>query len=67
MQVAKITVKKQDHIVQLIKVGSVQFDPKPGWMLISDLDRPWFDVQLRWVHPEDVFVHWIKEFSFDHS
>ena len=67
MQVAKITVKKQDHIVQLIKVGSVQFDPKPGWMLITDLDCHRKDAQLRWVHPSTVFVHWIKEFSFDHS
>ena len=63
MLVAKIRVKQKDSIVQVLKVGTVLFDSRDSWVLIKDLDKEWHNTEMRWVHPDETFFHWIRSFA----
>jgi hypothetical protein len=63
MKVAKFTVKGKDKFMQVVRVSSVKFDPRPGWVLVRDMHvQPAFQ-DVQWVHPDDVKFHWVREFA----
>lgn len=64
MLVLKYTARGKDRIVEVLKVSdSVQFDDRAGWILVKDLDREVRDREMHWIHPTEVFLHWIRDFG----
>ncbi len=63
MWVAKL--ERTGQLVEVLKVGSVKFDPRPGWLLVSTPigARPRHK-ELRWIHPDDTPLTWLREFNF---
>lgn len=66
MLIMKFTDEKHRvRIVELLKAGRVQFDPRPDWLLTSqDIGkRGRARHDMTWVHSSDVHVDWVREFS----
>ncbi len=61
MRVAKFVAKGKEHIVEVKKVSKVLF-ATGVWFLVSDLDKAWHNVELRWIDPTTVHFEWIREF-----
>ena len=60
-----IDEKHRVRIVELLKAGRVQFDPRPNWLLTSvDIGkRGRARHDMTWIHSDDVKVEWVREFS----
>lgn len=61
VRVAKVVIGKREKFVEVLKVSSVKFDPRPDWVFVKELDRTFGDVC--WMHPDEVRFEWIREFS----
>jgi hypothetical protein len=61
MKIAKIIKKGKEYFVEVLKVGSVHFDPRPGWVFVQTIERRYKDVE--WVHPDDVYFVWVRDFT----
>lgn len=66
MEIAKIiTDKGREAYAEVVKVGSVRFDPRPGWVLLSGpLDVIPRKRDVEWHHPQDTHFVWVREFQF---
>mgnify|MGYP003459200983 CR=1 FL=1 len=67
MLVAKTIDKRgRSRIREVLRIGDVRFDTRPGWLLLSEPigARPRKQV-LEWVHPDDELFIWVRRFSFD--
>jgi hypothetical protein len=72
MKIAKIYMKKkkvtdmpsQPIFVEVVKVGSVTFDPRPNWVFVREIDKAsYWKNDVFWVHPEDNHFDWVREFA----
>lgn len=69
MLIAKIIEKRGNEVVskfrEVMKVGTVQFDPRDNWVLLSSPigARP-RKRDLEWVHPSETDIEWIRPFNF---
>ena len=63
MLVAKYTTKGKDRIGQVLKIGKVLFDARDQWVLVKDLDRDGMSTEVHWIHPDEVFFHWMRTFG----
>jgi hypothetical protein len=64
MKVVKFYIGKKVKYMEVIKVASVQFDSRPDWVLVQDVDVPQYKKELFWIHPMDTKIEWVREFSF---
>lgn len=66
MLIAKIIDKKGREIfAEVKKLGSVLFDQRPGWVLLSaPLDVRPRKRDVFWLHPADVQFVWVRQFQF---
>lgn len=66
MLIAKtIDAKGRAQFSEVLKVGTVQFDQRDGWVLLSaPIDVRQRKRELRWMHPEDDYFEWVREFRF---
>lgn len=50
---------------EVLSVGAVKFDPRPGWVLLGKPigARPRRQ-ELVWMHPEDSRFVWVRTFHF---
>ena len=65
MIVAKIQHKTNKVIfAEVMKVGSVMFDPRPGWVLLGQPIGYPFKKEVFWKHPDDERFIWVREFNF---
>jgi hypothetical protein len=62
MRVMKFTQDRKTRVVHLMRQGPVKFAAGDDWMLVKDLDRAWHETEMRWVHPTEVHVEWVREF-----
>lgn len=66
MKIAKIINKKgRELFAEVVKMGRVLFDARPGWVRVSsplDVRPRKRDVQC--LHPEDVQFVWVRNFNF---
>ena len=63
MKVIKLYIKGKPQLLEFIKEASVQFDPRPGWILVQEMDKPRHKKELFWIHPTETPVEWIRDFS----
>lgn len=65
MLIAKIIDAKGREIFGEVRaVGSVRFDPRPGWVLVSaPLDVLPRKRDVQWIHPDDQQFVWVRDFS----
>jgi hypothetical protein len=61
MKIAKIVDRKKERFVEVVKVGGVKFDPRPGWVFIKTIEKT--NKECEWVHPDEVRFEWIREFA----
>lgn len=59
--VIKYIDKRTEAICELIRQGSVGFDPRPNWLLVG-LPIGKTHKEVKWIHPEENPVVWIKQF-----
>ena len=65
MHVAKMYVNGKVRFARVVKVASVSFDPRPGWVFTDwPLDKPAHKRDYAWFHPADVKFEWVRDFSF---
>lgn len=64
MKIAKVIDRKgRDMFAEVVKVGRVLFDPRPGWVLLSyPLDVRPRKRDVQWMHPADILFVWVREF-----
>ena len=63
MKVAKIRVGAKDKFVEVVKVSTVKFDSRPGWVFVREVDKIARKCDVFWVHPHDTHFHWVRDFS----
>lgn len=67
MRIAKVFVSglsKDAKFFEVVKVGSVQFDPRPGWVYVREVDKVcWWKNEAFWLHPADTHFEWVREFA----
>lgn len=65
MLIAKVMDRKRRVIIaEIKKVGRVLFDPRPGWVLLSaPLHLPVRKREVFWMHPDDSYFEWVRNFS----
>lgn len=66
MRIAKIIDKKgRELFAEVVKIGRVLFDARPGWVLVSmPIDKPARKRDVEWMHPADVRFVWVRDFNF---
>ena len=67
--IAKTIDKRgRSRIREVLRIGQVRFDNRPGWILLSEPigARP-RKRNPQWVHPDDEFFVWIRSFAFHSS
>ncbi len=66
MEIAKLrNGKGGSSFHEVLKTGTVQFDPRPGWLLLATPPGERRPRQiLQWEHPEDGNLVWIRPFRF---
>lgn len=65
MLIAKVQTKRsQIKFVEILRQGTVQFDPRPGWVLVKEPGVRPRRTQPEWLHPDDVLFFWVREFNF---
>lgn len=64
MLIVKVMAKGvEPTFYELLKIGSVLFDPRPGWLLLGR--TPGSRKQdVFWLHPDEASVEWVREFNF---
>ncbi len=62
MKIAKIIQGKRERFMEIVKAGTVKFDPRPDWVLVREIDVIDRKKNVEWVHPTEVSFVWIKEF-----
>lgn len=69
MLIAKIIDKKgREILAEVRKIGSVLFDSRPGWVLLSvDPHLPARKREVFWAHPDDTIFVWVRRFDFSRS
>lgn len=55
---------RNGQFAQLVKVGRVLFDPRPGWLLLGTPIGARKNFDIRWIHPDDHPVEWVRSFNF---
>ncbi len=62
MLVAKyIDARQCECFAEVIRQGSVTFDQRPGFVLLSaPLEKPARSRDLFWVHPDDTRFVWVR-------
>jgi len=66
MRVAKLQDEKgRERFCEVLKTGAVQFDPRPGWLLLAipPGGRP-RKQELHWVHASDWRIAGDRQFRF---
>jgi hypothetical protein len=63
MIVAKVITNGKTKFVEVVKVGPVKFDPRPGWVLARECDKIIRRCEVFWFHPSDTTFVWIREFA----
>lgn len=66
MRIVKLVNSKgAESFHQVVKAGAVQFDPRPGWLLLATPPgaRP-HKQELKWVHLSDRDIAWDRQFRF---
>lgn len=63
MLIAKRNTKSTPTFWQVLKVGVVTFDTRPGWVLLGDQPGS-RKSNLVWIHPDDTSIEWVREFNF---
>jgi hypothetical protein len=61
MLVARLTAKQS--LWQVLKVGTVAFDPRPGWLLLA-IPIGGKPIDMVWIHPDTTRIDWIRAFNF---
>lgn len=66
MHIAKIIdTKGREIFAEVRRIGTVLFDPRPGWVLLSGpLNAIARKREVFWMHPNDVRFVWIRRFDF---
>ena len=70
MLIAKLTLSPtRTRYAQVVRTGPVQFDARPGWVLMTEpIGAPIRKRDFFWVHPDDTRIEWVRDFSFlDHG
>ena len=62
--IAKVYIKNKPVFVKVAKVGSVAFDPRPGWVLCVHAAAAKWCADPFWLHPDDTKFDWVREFRF---
>jgi hypothetical protein len=66
MRIAKVFVSglgRDAKFLEVLKVGSVKFDPRPGWVFCREVDKITRRCEVAWFHPADTHFEWVREFS----
>lgn len=66
MLIAKVFVSghgRDAKFLEVLKVGRVKFDPRPGWVFTREVDKITRRAEVFWFHPADTKFEWVREFS----
>ena len=65
MLVIKLIENGKERLYEIRKIGSVGFDPRQNHLLVANPVGDRFQRQtIHWVHPDDVYIIWIRQFNF---
>lgn len=59
-----LKTRKPEAFHELLKLGSVGFDPRPGWLLVR-VEPGSRKSDLKWIHPDDSPIEWVRRFTFE--
>jgi len=62
MLIAKILDGKKTKFFEVVKVGRVKFDPRPGWVFTREIDKITRRCDVAWFHPDDTPFVWVRDF-----
>lgn len=64
MRIIKFTHKNgKDKFMEIVKISSVLFDSRPGWILVREIDKIARNNDVMWIHPSENKIDWVRNFG----